>query len=172
MMHSLASALDFGTPIPRQTRIDAVRAACREVAGHPSSGQAHVNVEVLDTLTRALMHSDEHLGEALIELLEALLDKSSDPSELSRQSGPESGSGSGSGQAEAQAQAQAEAQARARAQDRALILTLTQQVAAAARGARGQALRGKQGQLGHGLASARPTVGRGRPTLGAASGIL
>ena len=157
-MHSLASALDFGTPIPRQTRIDAVGAACREV--HSSSAQAQLNVAVLDTLTRALMHSDEHLGEALIELLEALLDKSSDPSELSRRSGLESWSGSGSGQAQAQAQA------------RALILTLTQQAAAAARGARGQALRGKQGQLGHGLASARPTVGRGRPTLGAASGSL
>ena len=139
-MHSLASALDFGTPIPRQTRIDAVGAACREV--HSSSAQAQLNVAVLDTLTRALMHSDEHLGEALIELLEALLDKSSDPSELSRRSGSESWSGSGSGQAQAQAQA------------RALILTLTQQAAAAARGARGQALRGKQGQLGHGLASA------------------
>ena len=168
-MHSLASALDFGTPIPRQTRIDAVGAACREVA---SSAQAQLNVAVLDTLTRALMHSDEHLGEALIELLEALLDKSSDPSELSRRSELESGSGSGSGQAQAEAEAQAEAQARVRAQARALILTLTQQAAAAARGARGQALRGKQGQLGHGLASARPTVGRGRPTLGATSGIL
>ena len=141
-MHSLASALDFGTPIPRQTRIDAVGAACREV--HSSIAQAQLNVAVLDTLTRALMHSDEHLGEALIELLEALLDKSSDPSELSRRSGLESWSGSGSGQAQAQAQA------------RALILTLTQQAAAAARGARGQALRGKQGQLGHGLASAPP----------------
>ena len=93
-MHSLASALDFGTPIPRQTRIDAVGAACREV--HSSSAQAQLNVAVLDTLTRALMHSDEHLGEALIELLEALLDKSSDPSELSRRSELESGSGSAS----------------------------------------------------------------------------
>ena len=88
MMHGLASALDFGTPIPRQTRIDAVGAACREVA---SSAQAQLNVAVLDTLTRALMHSDEHLGEALIELLEVLLDKSLDPSELSRWSGTESG---------------------------------------------------------------------------------
>ena len=94
MMHGLASALDFGTPIPRQTRIDAVGAACREV--HLSSAQAQLNVAVLDTLTRALMHSDEHLGEALIELLEALLDKSSDPSELSRRSELESGSGSAS----------------------------------------------------------------------------
>ena len=94
MMHGLASALDFGTPIPRQTRIDAVGAACREV--HSSSAQAQLNVAVLDTLTRALMHSDEHLGEALIELLEALLDKSSDPSELSRRSELESGSGSAS----------------------------------------------------------------------------
>ena len=112
-MHSLASALDFGTPIPRQTRIDAVGAACREV--HSSIAQAQLNVAVLDTLTRALMHSDEHLGEALIELLEALLDKSSDPSELSRRSGLESWSGSGSGQAQAEAQAQAQAQARDRA---------------------------------------------------------
>ena len=92
----LFAALDFNTPLPLQTRIDSIGAACREVL-HPSS--AHINAEQLpvDALTHALLHSDEHLGEALVELLEALLDKSSDPSELSRrqgQSGPESGSSS------------------------------------------------------------------------------
>jgi len=82
----LFDALDFSTPIPLQTRIDAVGAACREVADlHPSSAHAaQLNVTALDALTHALLNSDEHLGEALMELLEALLDKSSDPSELSR----------------------------------------------------------------------------------------
>ena len=89
MVHTgqgLFDALDFSTPIPLQTRIDAVGAACREVAAlHPSSAHAaQLNVASLDALTHALLHSDEHLGEALMELLEALLDKSSDPSELSR----------------------------------------------------------------------------------------
>ena len=82
----LFAALDFNTPLPLQTRIDAVGAACREVAGlHPSSAHAaQLTVTVIDALTHALLYSDEHLGEALMGLLEALLDKSSDPSELSR----------------------------------------------------------------------------------------
>ena len=82
----LFAALDFNTQLPLQTRIDAVGAACREVAGlHPSSAHAaQLNVTALDALTHALLNSDEHLGEALMALLEALLDKSSDPSELTR----------------------------------------------------------------------------------------